>query len=106
MNKKKYHIVAWETDEHHEPTGKERFFVSDSTRKVIRQLASELGGDCGTSGLILRMSDGKQWSARSYKKEPQEDHIINKNCPECDCPSNGGHCSTCFNKKARVYWAF
>lgn len=64
MMKKQHQILAWETDKNLEPTGETRMFKSDSTRKVIRQIAHELGGDCGISGLIVKLPSGKKWAAR------------------------------------------
>ncbi len=64
----KHHILAWETDKRGNPTGPERLFYSESIRKVIRQIAYELGGDSGTQGLICRLPDGRMWSATIYKK--------------------------------------
>jgi hypothetical protein len=62
----KYKILAWETDSRLNPTGPERFFVSDSCRKVAKQIAYELGGE--SHGSMVYLPDGKKWGCRAYQK--------------------------------------
>lgn len=62
----KYKIVAWECDRDGFPTGKERLFVSKSSREVARQIAYELNGEA--RGTIVYIDGKLSWACRSYDK--------------------------------------
>jgi hypothetical protein len=66
MTRPKHKIVAWETDSNCNPTGPERFFVSESCRTVAKQIAYELNGEARYT--MVYLPDGKRWATTIYEK--------------------------------------